>query len=115
MWAESKKKVSEGESEKRAIEAELEKRVLEIKAEKEELEMQVSQVEAAKSVLEAEVMKKVGNLELELTALREELKEEQRGHACTAASREGKIRKLVETQELLASGQSTIAEQVSNN
>ncbi len=115
MWAESKKKVSEGESEKRAIEAELEKRVLEVKAEKQELEMQVSQVEAAKSVLEAEVMKRVGNLELELTALREELKEEQRGHARTAASREGKIRKLVETQELLASGQSTIAEQVSNN
>jgi hypothetical protein len=77
--------------------------------------MQVSQVEAAKSVLEAEVMKRVGNLGLELTALREELKEEQKGHARTAASREGKIQKLVETQELLASGQSTIAEQVSNN
>jgi hypothetical protein len=72
-------------------------------------------VEAAKSVLEAEVMKRVGDLELELTALRKELKEEQRGHACTAASREVKIRKLVETRELLASGQSTIAEQVSNN
>ncbi|CAM6049700.1 unnamed protein product [Sphagnum compactum] len=113
-FAKSKKKVSEGESEKRAIEAELEKRVLEVKAEKQELEMQVSQVEAAKSVLEAEVMKRVGNLELELTALREELEEEQRGHARTAASREGKIRKLVETQELLASGQSTIAEQAAH-
>ncbi|CAK9872896.1 unnamed protein product [Sphagnum jensenii] len=114
VWAELKKKVSEGASEKRAIEAELEKRVLEVKAEKQELEMQVSQVEAAKSILEAELMKRVGNLELELTALREELKEEQRGHAHTAASREGKIRKLVETQELLASGQSTIAEQAAH-
>ncbi|CAM6026018.1 unnamed protein product [Sphagnum balticum] len=67
VWAESKKKVSEGESEKRAIEAELEKRVLEVKAEKQELEMQVSQMEAAKSVLEAEVMKRVAHI-LELSS-----------------------------------------------
>lgn len=56
--------------------------------------------------------KSLADLQLELATLKENLAEERKKHARTAASREGKVHSLVENQELLSSHKSTIEEQV---
>ncbi len=69
--------------------------------------------ETTKPILNIKV-KGVDNLEPKLTTLREELKKNSKAMSAKQY-KESKIQNLVESQELLALGQSTIAKQVYNN
>lgn len=74
-------------------------------------QMKDAHLELEKRVLEGESIR-IKDLEVKITALEETLASERQGHAQIASTIDGKMEAMSQLEELIASLQATVADQV---